>query len=175
MTSCNLAITLALAGQRVILVDGDLRRPMVSTVFSVGTGTRGFASVLVGHATPDEALVQAPGHGDQLQLLLASPESIHLVDLLERERVRRVVSELRSHCDVVVVDSPPLTEVADALTLADECDRLNELRRMLARRGVSATGFVLTTRKRPRGYGYTYGSSHAHELKPPAAEPARLS
>ena len=171
MTSVNLAIGLANGGMRVILGDGDLRRPMVATLFGVAARTRGFADVLSGAATVDEAVVPAPGHGDRLRLLLASPEAAQLVDLLDPARVERVLSELRLAADVVVIDSPPLTEVADALTLADEVDalivavrlgrtrrdRLNELRRILAQRGVSPVGFVVTTRKPVRG-GYYYGT-----------------
>lgn len=182
MTSVNLAVTLALADQRVILVDGDLRRPMVATVF--GTASRsGFANVLTGEATVEEALLPAPGYGDRLQLMLASPEHAHMVDLMEPGRVERVLAELRFLCDVVIVDSPPLTEVSDALSLADEVDavvvatrlgrtrrdKLNELRRALAQRGVSPAGFVVTLRRRSRGQGYSYGSSEPHQMPSPAA------
>jgi len=174
MTSVNLAITLALADQRVILVDGDLRRPMVATVFGAAGRHEGFASLLSRDARPEDVLVPAPGHGDDgLRLILASPEHAHLIDLLEPRRVEDALEELRLHADVIVIDSPPLTEVADALTLADAVDavvvavrlgrtrrdRLNELRRMLARRSVSPAGFVVTTRRRPRRGAYTYGST----------------
>ena len=187
MTSVNLAIGLSTAGMRVILVDGDLRRPMVATLFGVATRPRGFASVLMGESSVEESLVPAPGHGDGLRLLLASPEHAHLVDLLDPERVERVLAELRLSADVVVIDSPPLTEVADALTLADEVDaiivavrlgrtrrdRLNELRRVLAQRSVSPVGFVVTTRKTPRGQGYYYGSKDGSEPAPPDGRLAR--
>jgi capsular exopolysaccharide synthesis family protein len=173
MTSVNLATTLALSGQRVVLIDGDLRRPMVATVFGVAARREGFASVLTGAASLDEALVEAPGHGDRLQLLLASPEHAHVVDLLESGRIEAVLGELRVRTDAVIIDSPPLTEVADALALADASDgvvvavrlgrtrrdRLDELRRMLGRHGLSPLGFVVTQRRRarPGAYHATYG------------------
>jgi non-specific protein-tyrosine kinase len=181
MTAVNLSITLALGGLRVILVDGDLRRPMVATRFGVAPRGAGFASVLDGSATVEEALVEAPGHGDSLRLLLSSPEHGYLIDLLEPRRVEEAMEALKLHADIVVLDSPPLTEVADALSLADEAeavivavrlghsrrDRLSELRRMLAQRGVSPAGFVVTTRRRRRGRGYHYGSNEPHELPSP--------
>ncbi|MGI8420860.1 MAG: tyrosine-protein kinase family protein [Gaiellaceae bacterium] len=183
MTSVNLAITLSLAGQRVILVDGDLRRPMVATVFGVAARSYGFANVLSGQATAEEALVPAPGHGDRLRLMLASPEHAHMIDLMESERVERVLAELRLYADVVIVDSPPLPEVSDALNLADGVDavvvairlgrsrrdKLSELRRTLSRRGVSPAGFVVTARRRARGGGYSYGDSEPHEMASPRA------
>lgn len=171
MTSVNLAITLSLAGYRVVLVDGDLRRPMVATVFGAAAPAHGLADVLLGRATLEDALVDAPGYGQQLRLLLASPEHAYLIDALAPDRVQRVLTDLRLTADVVIIDSPPITEVADALALADDADallvavrlghtrrdRLNELRRMLGQRGSSPTGFVVTTRRRRRGRGYYYG------------------
>jgi receptor protein-tyrosine kinase len=181
MTSVNLAIALALAGQRVVLADGDLRRPMIATVFGIGTNPRGFADVLLGRADPEEALTSAPGHGDRLRLLLSSPDQAQLIDLLDPERVERALTELRLVADVVVIDSPPITEVADALALADEAevvlvavrlgrtrrDRLDELRRMLAQRGIAPAGFVVTTRKARRGEGYYYGAADGEGMPPP--------
>jgi capsular exopolysaccharide synthesis family protein len=187
MTSVNLALTLAATGLRVILVDGDLRRPMVGTVFGIASHPSGFARVLSGTSTLEDELVSARGHGDQLRLLLSSPEHMSVVDLLEPHHVERVLAELRLYADVVVIDSSPLTEVADALTLADEADavvvavrlgrtrrdRLNELRRMLSRRSVAPVGFVVTMRRRLRGRGYYYGRRESTpELAPRRAATA---
>jgi receptor protein-tyrosine kinase len=185
MTSVNVATALAAGGARVVLVDGDLRRPMVATLFGVMSSTRGFADVLLDRVTLEEALVPAPGHGEQLQLLLATPEHAHLVDLLHPERVERVMQELRRFADIVVVDSPPVTEVADALTLADQVEtvliavrlgrtsreRLNQLRRMLGQRGVAPAGFVVTLRRRQRRRGYYYGTTPAPEVNYAFADP----
>jgi Mrp family chromosome partitioning ATPase len=107
-----------------------------------------------------------------LQLLLANPEHAHLVDLLQRNRLEAVLAQLQEYADVIIIDSPPLTEVADALPLADVVDtilvsvrlgrsrrdKLEQLRRALAQRGVTPAGFVVTSRrvvKRP-AYGYEY-------------------
>jgi succinoglycan biosynthesis transport protein ExoP len=184
MTSVNLATTLAIAGQRVILVDGDLRRPMVATVFGIGAHSNGFADVLTGDATLEDALVEAPGYGQTLRLLLATPDHAHLVDLLLADRVEAVIGDLRAEADVVVLDSPPLAEVADALGLADVSDavlvavrlgrtrrdKLDELRRMLARHGISPTGFVVTQRRRRRSSSAYYSPTASV-----AAEPGLLA
>ena len=178
MTSTNLAITMAVAGHRVILVDGDLRRPMIATVFGVAARRHGFASLLLGEASAEEVLVPAPGYAGQLQILVAGPEQAHLVDLLEPVRVERALAQLKQLADVVILDSPPLTEVADALALADAAaavivtvrlgysrrDRLAELRRMLAQQGIVPTGLVVTTRERPSRDGYHYHSPETTEV-----------
>jgi capsular exopolysaccharide synthesis family protein len=175
MTAVNLAITLAVPGTRVLLVDGDLRRPMVSTFFRVAATRGGFAELLTGRADAEDVLVSAPGYGERLRLLPSSPGEAYLVDLLEPRRVEHVLSELGLLADVIVIDSPPLTEVADALTLADAVDtvlvavrlgvsrrdKLNELRRMLSQTGVAPAGFVVTTRKRSRDYYYSSQEAQA--------------
>ena len=173
MTSVNLAITMALTGTKVILIDADLRRPMIATVFGAAARSNGFGLLLLGNATPELALLDAPGTPN-LQLLLSNPEHAHLVDLLQRGRLEAVLDQLRDYADVIIIDSPPLTEVGDALPLADVADlvlvavrlgrsrrdKLDELRRALAQRGVSPAGFVVTTRRRSRKapYGYSYQS-----------------
>jgi capsular exopolysaccharide synthesis family protein len=172
MTAMNLAITLAAGGQRTILVDADLRRPMVGSVFGVPAQGPGFAEVLTGTSKVKSALRLAPGY-ETLGLLLAAPEHAGLVDLMDPAAVARVVDELRLCAEVVVFDTPPLTEVADALAIAEEADvvllavrlghsrrdRLAELRRTLARHGIAPAGFVVTTRARARNRGYGYGTS----------------
>lgn len=174
MTSVNLAITLALTGVRVVLVDADLRRPMVATVFGIPAGSRGLATMLKGDIDPKKVLVPAPGQPDELKLLLANAQHAQMVDLLRRDRIERVLDRLGREADVIVIDSPPVGEVADALTLADAVesvvvtvrlghsrrDKLNDLRRMLAQRGVTPAGFVVTSRRRSHGRGsyYTEGA-----------------
>ena len=183
MTAVNLATTLAVPGTRVLLVDGDLRRPMVSMFFRVAARRGGLAELLSGRADPEDVLVSAPDYGERLRILPSSPGEAYLVDLLEPRRVEHVLSELRLLADVIIIDSPPLTEVADALTLADAVDavlvavrlgvsrrdKLNELRRMLSQAGVAPAGFVVTTRRRSRDY--YYGSQEA--ASPIAVVPER--
>jgi capsular exopolysaccharide synthesis family protein len=168
MTSVNLAITLASAGLEVILVDGDLRRPMIAPVFGVPAGRNGLAHLISGKVKPEQLLVPAPGFGENLRLLPASPEHALLIDLLEAGRAERALDQLRELADVVLVDSPPVTEVADALALADAADavlvtvrlghsrrdRVSELQEMLANRGIVPTGAVVTVRERSRAYRY---------------------
>ena len=86
MTSVNLAITMALTGVKVILIDADLRRPMIATVFGAAARSNGFGLLLLRNASPELALLEAPGTPN-LQLLLSNPEHAHLVDLLQRERL----------------------------------------------------------------------------------------
>ena len=141
MSTLNLAITLAAAGASVIAVDADFRRPMLATVFGVASRGNGFADVFMNDAPLEHALVAVPGHGDRIRLVLGSVEDANLVDLLEPDRIRRGLERLAREADVLVIDSPALTEVADALTLAADrggCPRRYAPRSHTADRTVGA-------------------------------------
>ena len=182
MTSMNLALTIARAGLRVILIDGDLRRPMLATVFGVPVPRTSFGHVLLEKATVADALRPAPGYGERLRLLLSSPEHGYTIDFLQTNNLDRVITEVGNAADVVVIDSPPLGEVADALSLADAADavivavrightrrdKLADLRTMLGQRGIAPTGFVVTTRSRPqKSTYYAAYEPAANEAEPP--------
>jgi receptor protein-tyrosine kinase len=113
--------------------------------------------------------VEAPLHA-RLKLLLASEEQTHELHLFEAQRVRRLLERLAKESDVVVVDSPPLPDVAEAVALADACeavvvcvrightrrDKLGELRELLGRRGATPLGFFVTSRRPARSQGHAY-------------------
>jgi len=162
MTSTNLAIVLAAVGHRVILVDGDLRRPMVGRVFNRAPA-RGFADLLSGRASVHDVLVNAEGFEDRLRLVLAGLD--RPPDLLEDARIRPVIGQLEAAADVIIIDSPPLTEFADAITLAravdavivavrfgrSRRDRYQELVELLRDRAITPAGVVLTGHRRAGG------------------------
>jgi tyrosine-protein kinase len=169
-TAVNLAIALSSSGLRVTLIDADVPRPAVATMFGITTRRDGFVRLLRNPDAPDVSPVPAPGH-DRLNLLLSAPEQISQLHLFSAARLERILARLQEQCDVVVIDSPPLPEVVEALALTDVSesvvicarighsrrDKLAELRDLLARRGVTPLGFFLTTRERLRSsaeYGY---------------------
>jgi Mrp family chromosome partitioning ATPase len=187
-TAVNLAHTLASADMNVILVDGDLHRPMIATLFNLPTGRGGIRGLVSRELPPEVCLVPAPTHA-HLRLLLASRgdgASVHL----DTARVTRMLEELKPLCDVIVIDSPPLAEVAEVLDMANEVDtvlltvrlgrtrreKLIQARELLARRGVGVAGFVVTTRKRltrDEEYGYGYGGYDADVADEPATPESR--
>jgi len=170
-STVNLAITLAAAGTSVIAVDGDLRHPMLATVFGAPSGRNGFADVFMGNEPVERALVPAPGHNNRIRLVLASAGDT-LADQLEMHHVRHGLDRLKAEADVVIVDSAALTEVAGALTMAAAVeavlvvtrlghtrpDELAELRHLLAYRRINPAGFIVTGRRR-RG-AHRFALSH---------------
>jgi len=118
-TVCNLAITIAEAGKRVLLIDGDLRRSRAASYLGLPRGV-GLTSVLVGRAQPDDAIQI---WGDNLFAVLASgPIPPNPSELLGSRQMHHLVKELRDRYDVVLVDTPPLLPVADAAATAAACD-----------------------------------------------------
>jgi succinoglycan biosynthesis transport protein ExoP len=164
MTSTNLAIAMAAAGHRVILIDGDLRRSMIAKVFDISAPSGGFASALQG-APLDDVVISVPGYGEHLRLIVAGDD--RPLDLFEPHRITQLLDEVKNDADVIVIDSPPVTEFADAIALADAADivlitvrighsrrdRFEQLLLFLAQHGVTPAGFVVTTRRRARGIG----------------------
>ncbi|MDX6490217.1 MAG: tyrosine-protein kinase [Gaiellaceae bacterium] len=163
MTAVNLAIALAAAELRVTLVDADFHRPMVGTIFNVTNRHDGLVRLL---SNPDAArtgTVAAPTYA-RLKLLLSSRQQMHQLHLFDTQRIEKLLARLEQESDVIVFDSPPVPEVAEAIALASAVetvivcvrmrhtrrDKLNDLRDLLARRGVTPLGFLVTTRERPQ-------------------------
>ena len=118
-TSANLALTMAREFQRrVVLVEADLRRPMLASMFGLPPGP-GLSEVLLGTATLDDALVMLPD--DHVYILAAGAAATRSLELVSSHGMQRVLETLRSRFDRIVVDSPPVT-LADAHVLARLAD-----------------------------------------------------
>lgn len=111
----NLAASLAHAGSKVILVDADLKRPSLTRIF--GTGHRpGLVDLLAGRASLDEVAV--PTDLPRLRLVIAGETDGQTSDILQGFRLSQDFTRMKATADVIVVDSAPVLEVSDALTLA---------------------------------------------------------
>ncbi|HKI92026.1 MAG TPA: GNVR domain-containing protein [Gaiellaceae bacterium] len=151
-TIANLAIALARAGKRVVLVDLDLRRPFLDKFFDLGGP--GVTQVALGHATLERALVplavggsavlaarpngNGNGHGavaGVLEVLPSGPIPPDPGEFVGSEALSAILATLRERADVVLIDAPPLLHVGDASTLSTKVDgivlatRLNVVRR----------------------------------------------
>lgn len=118
-TSTNLAVACARAGQQVILVDCDLRRPRVHHFFGL-TNDVGFTSVLMGAAI--ESAIQKVDGEPNMSVMPSGPIPPDPSELLSSERSKALIEALKNHFDLVVLDSPPVLVVADPLVLSGVAD-----------------------------------------------------
>ncbi|MDQ4036957.1 MAG: polysaccharide biosynthesis tyrosine autokinase [Actinomycetota bacterium] len=107
----NLAVVCARSGQRVALVDADLRRPTLNRQFGLSAKI-GLSSVLDGGFPLDEALQHAGGH---ITLLASGPVVRNPSELLGKPMFRQIIEKLEGSHDIVIVDTAPVLPVSDAV------------------------------------------------------------
>lgn len=113
----NLAIVMAQAGDRVLLVDGDLRRPRQHELFGVAN-TQGITTWFEAGGEPPLQATKV----ERLQLLTAGPQTTNPVALLSQKRLEQALAELQSHADYILCDAPPVLAVTDAALWAGKVD-----------------------------------------------------
>lgn len=116
---CNLAISLAQSGKKVLLVDCDLRKPIVHKKFGISNAS-GLTSLLLKESTIEEAIykVDIPNLG----LIPSGPVPPNPSEILGSKKMSKVLDELRNYFDIILLDSPPVLVVSDLHVLASSID-----------------------------------------------------
>jgi len=169
----NLAIVCARAGQRVAVIDADLRRPTLHEQFRLSTNV-GLTSVLSGAVALDDALQQVER---QITVLTSGPSTRNPIELLGRPMLRQIIEKLAGSYDIVIVDTAPTLPVSDAVLVSANCEgvvvvgrlrstTLASLKRTLetlSRANANVLGVVVngSDEDPDSGYGYTYAESTA--------------
>ena len=200
-TAANLAITEARSGRSVALVDLDLRRPYIDRFFRL-VGVPGIADVVLGSVELERALqpidlglgsyaTAAPSaasrnggrspmaEGGALDVLVSGPVPPDPGEFVASERVQAILVRLRDSYDTVIIDSPPVLRVGDALTLSSDADgvvvvarlkvlrrsTVREMRRLLSAVPTRKLGFVVTGpipgERSAYGDAYSYGYGYS--------------
>jgi capsular exopolysaccharide synthesis family protein len=183
LTSVNLALTLASADERVLIIDADLRRPALHRLLKARR-TPGLSEVLTGAVGVAQAVVKVPG--SRLCLISAGAAAPgNPADLLATSIFRNLLLDLRQRFDRIVIDTPPAGSIADALILAPQADgvlvvaqsgkvartALAHLLERLSNARANVLGVVLS-RARPDRHAYDYGPSFTPETYPLASRRA---
>jgi tyrosine-protein kinase len=187
-TAINLASALALTGRKVMLIEADLRRPSIAPALGIETQPGGgVISVLIESTKLEDALVSSPGYGPNMKMLLADRiEGGWVTDLFSIPAARTLVDEARRQADYVVIDSPPLNEVVDALPLArwaddvlivvklgrTQLEKLRQLAELLAESGITPIGFAIVGTAKPPKRGYHYATGDSADRRTLYREPA---
>jgi len=118
-TGTNIALALAEAGNEVVLVDGDMRRPMLDKYLNL-VGSVGLSTALIGQASLSDVLQETTY--PRLTVLTSGTVPPNPSELLGTLAAKKLIDELRSKFDYVVIDSSPLLAVTDAAILASNSD-----------------------------------------------------
>lgn len=178
-TAINLALALAEADNKVVLVDGDMRRPMLHKYLGL-IGQVGFSTVLSGAASFDEALQETQFAG--LTVLTSGAIPPNPSELLGSQSARNLLGALRSRFDYVIVDSTPLLAVTDAAILAAGADgvlviaRFGQTKREQLAHAMASLGgvgarvlgavFTMMPTRGSSSYGYSYTYYGADSTEP---------
>jgi succinoglycan biosynthesis transport protein ExoP len=178
-TAANLATTIAQGGKRVILVDCDLRRPSLHTLFSVSNDV-GLSDLFLEDA-PALDRVLKPTSVPTMRLLTSGTIPPNPSEMLDSKRMTELLLELRDQSDMVVIDSPPALIVADASILGSRCSgavlvvdsgktRIDVARRALntlKQANVKILGTVINklSARRSGGYYYNYYNYYGSKTK----------
>ena len=168
-TACNAAYALAEAGCRVLLLEGDLRKPTLSSKLGIAR-TPGLTNLLVSRDSYRD-VVQKSTHAPKLDIITSGDIPPNPSELLTSNRMANLVEQLRSEYDYIVVDLPPIIAVSDALAVSKFLDgvvivvraevsdqhMLSEALRQLEMVDVRVLGFVYRDGVAP---GKKYGSRY---------------
>ncbi|MCK5891404.1 polysaccharide biosynthesis tyrosine autokinase [Aeromicrobium sp.] len=174
-TSASLAIALAETGRRVLLIDGDLRKPRLDTLFGLER-TVGLTTTLVGRVSAESAIQSTRTAG--LDVLTTGTLPPNPSELLQTDAMLNLVGQLSQSYDLVLIDGPPLLAVTDGALLAALSDgalvvvrhgrtRLDELKGAAERLhavGARVLGTVITMTPRRSTSRYGYGSGYGPEF-----------
>lgn len=186
-TLSNLGAMFAQAGQRVVLVSCDLRKPRLGQFFGIDEH-QGLTTAILGEQ-PVEELVQAVPGDDNLWLLGSGQLAPNPAELLNGRRIQEVFAALRELFDLVLIDSPPVLPVTDAVVLAKDADAtllivaagqtsrgdLQRAAEKLTQVNARVVGLVLNEASRQgggygHGYRYGYGGTYEQSLLPVPAQ-----
>jgi len=177
VTAANLAVVMAQSDRSVIIVDGDLRRPVQHMIFRV-PNNEGLTSALLQGNPGTVSYLQATGI-ENLRVVTSGPLPPFSSELLGSQRMADLIEHLKSLADVIIFDSPPCLAVTDAAVLSTQVDGVlmvvnaRGTRRGTAEQGLESlkkvggnvVGAVLNHFSGRNGHDYQYYYSRADETE----------
>jgi len=177
----NIAYLLAQKKLKTILIDLDLRKPKVHKIYNC-PNDKGVTEVLSGRSNLEESIRKNKSYG--FDVLTSGERTNAVVNLIQSNKMKDLIKELRKTYDYVLIDSPPVINVSDALYISKFTDGvifviaqsktrrgiIKEAVNLLKRNKVDIIGSAITQVdiKRSRyGYGYGYGYGYSYEYEEP--------
>ena len=171
--STNLAVTMAMAGKKVLLVDLDLRRRTLTKQLGHRGNTNGLTAYMSGAVHEIEKIISKSDIHNNLDMMYAGLQPPNPAEMLMSKRLDDLFSKLRDMYDYIIIDSVPAMAVADGIItnrLSDLClyvirenfsdiRQLPDVERLHVDKKISNMCIVLNGSTHQRGYGYGYGYS----------------
>jgi capsular exopolysaccharide synthesis family protein len=174
-TATNLAIALAQTGLRVLLVDGDLRRPKVASMLGLERSV-GLTTILVGRSELPDSIQRHADSG--IYFLASGPIPPNPTEVLQSHAAQSLFDRVSEMFDMVIIDAPPLLPVSDAAIIARDVDgailvvrhgkttkeQLRQAGMRLNQVGATLLGTMvnMTPRRGAKAYGYGYGYGYEY-------------
>ncbi len=178
-TVVNLAVSFTKLGKRVLIIDGDLRKPMVHKIFNAKNAS-GLSSFLVSKEPSDELFIKT--RVPNLYIIPSGPIPPNPTEILDSKRMEDLIKKLRQHFDIIFIDAPPMVGIVDPVIIGRMADavllvvwwgKTNRkavagVKNELLKYRIRLLGTILNkvNLKKGEGYGYGYGySRYAYEYK----------
>jgi receptor protein-tyrosine kinase len=176
-TAVNLAIALAQTGQRVLLIDGDLRRPKAASLLGLERSV-GLTTVLVGRSELNDSIQKHSGSG--IFFLASGPIPPNPTEVLQSQAAQSLFDRLGQMFDMVIIDAPPLLPVSDAAIVARDVDgailvvrhgkttkdQLRQARLRLTQVDANLFGVAVNMTRRRGKSAYDYGYTYEPQVQP---------
>lgn len=172
--STNLAASLAISGRKTVLLEMDLRKPKISGMLNLPTNHPGISEFLSYNSTTS-SIIQPSGKVDHLDIIGSGQIPLEPSELLEKDRLAELISDLRDRYDDIIIDTPPLHLVTDAMIIARHTDvslyvirqgytgkdELNFIKEIHEADKLPNMNIVFNGIKQNKyGYGYKYDNSY---------------
>ncbi|WP_345951525.1 polysaccharide biosynthesis tyrosine autokinase [Mucilaginibacter sp. PAMB04274] len=138
----NLGATLAASGRKTIILELDLRKPQIYKNFKLAVNHKGLSDYINGTASVDE-IIQPSNYDDNLFVITAGTSTFNPSEMLEQEQIDVLLDELRSSYDDILLDTPPINIVTDAMVLS----RVSDVTLYVIRQGLTKSWELDVTEK----------------------------
>lgn len=161
-TAANIAVVFAKSDQRVLLVDADLRKPVLYKTFQLNN-TSGLSTVLSSSGSIVDTIQRTPV--ENLSILTSGPKPINPSELLSSPRMDQILAEASQLFDVVIFDMPPVVAVTDAQIMSSKTDgTLLIVRENMSRKESLSKAKELLDMVQARVLGVVYnGAEHSQD------------
>ncbi len=169
----NLAVSMAMLGKKTLILGLDLRKPKVHSMFGIDNA-KGISTYLIGRDSLESVIV--PTNIPNLSIIPSGPIPPNPAELSASHRLEEMVAALRNNYDMIVIDSPPVAVVTDAVLISRTCDTtlfvvrhrftsvnaLDLVDDLTKNKTIANLAIVLNDFKKPKGYGYGYSYGYGY-------------